>query len=155
GKKVKCSKCATAFTAAAPAPAPPPEEIVEDPAPAPRGAVRPKPRKPAPPPPPPEEQPEEDLEDEEEPARRIRRRRPRADGGISTLIPYKNGRALAAYYCGVFALIPCAGNILGPLALIFGVLGLRFGSQHPTAGGKGHAIAGIVLGLITTIGYWG
>jgi predicted Zn finger-like uncharacterized protein len=176
GKRVKCSKCATAFTAEPPAeppaqppapkpqpaavrakprkPAPPPEEPpIEDPEPIEEPepvAIRAKPRKPAPPP----EDEEEDLEEEEEVERRIRRR-PANDGGISSLIPYKNGRALAAYYCGVFSLIPCLGLILGPIALIFGILGLRFGKEYPTAGGKGHAIAGIVLGLITTIGNWG
>src|SRR5262249_33632445 len=157
-------KCATAFTAEAPGgpPAPPPEpaavrpksrppappppeeeppeepEPIEEPEPA---AIRAKPRKSAPPPP--DEEPEEELADEDEVEERIRRR-PRADGGISTLTPYRNGRALGAYYCGVFSLIPCAGLILGPLALIFGVLGLRFANEYPTAGGKGHAIAGIV-----------
>jgi predicted Zn finger-like uncharacterized protein len=175
GKRVKCSKCATAFTAEAPAgppepqpepaavrakprpPAPPPPadeppeepEPIEEPEPA---AIRARPRKPARRPR--DEEPEEDLDDEEEVERRIRRRPP-AEGGIQALIPYKNGRALGAYYCGVFSLIPCAGNILGPIALILGVLGLRFANEYPTAGGKGHAIAGIVLGLITTVLYWG
>lgn len=74
-------------------------------------------------------------------------RRPE-DDAVSTLIPYRNPKALAAYYCGVFGLIPCVGAILGPIALIFGILGLRYVKEHPTAKGTGHAIAGIVLGII-------
>jgi Domain of unknown function (DUF4190) len=77
-------------------------------------------------------------------------RRPQADvtGG---LIPYKNPKALIAYYCGVFSLIPCVSIVLGPAALILGILGMRYQKQHPTAGGLGHAIAGVVLGSITTL----
>ena len=116
----------------------------------------------------PEEEFQADRPDEPRPADIDRPRRPRRDDydddvnvrrqdddAASTLIPYRNPCALIAYYCGVFSLIPCVGNILGPIALIFGVLGLRFANEYPTAGGKGHAIAGIVLGLITTILYWG
>jgi predicted Zn finger-like uncharacterized protein len=150
GKRVKCSKCETAFTAEPPAEAPPAEAVqAEVPA---RKAARPA-----------DEEPEERGDDEEEyeedeDERRYGRRRRGGggggDGGISTLIPYKNGRALAAYYCGVFAIVPCFGPVLGPIALIFGILGLRFVKAHPTAGGTGHAIAGIVLGIITTL-LWG
>lgn len=99
---------------------------------------------------------DDELEDEER-YRRMRRKVRRDDdddGGVSTIIPYKNGKALAAYYCGVFALIPCAGNILGPIALFLGIGGLRYVKAHPTAKGTGHAIAGIVLGILTILGYW-
>jgi hypothetical protein len=96
-----------------------------------------------------------DLEDDEDERRPRRRRRPREDddGGISSLIPYKNGKALAAYYCGVFALIPCVGLILGPVALIFGILGVRFAKENPEARGMGHAIAGIVLGSLVLVAH--
>src|SRR5262249_41662856 len=67
------------------------------------------------------------------------------DGGVSTLIPYKNGMALAAYYCGIFGLIPVVGLLLGPLAMLFGMLGLRKALQMPQSKGTGHAIAGIIL----------
>ncbi len=82
-------------------------------------------------------------------------RRPADDGGVSTLIPYKNPKALTAYYLGVFSLIPCAGALLGPAALILGILGLRYVKANPTAKGTGHAIAGVVLGSLTTLGNWG
>ncbi|HXG12041.1 MAG TPA: DUF4190 domain-containing protein [Gemmataceae bacterium] len=70
------------------------------------------------------------------------------DDAVATIIPYKNPKALLAYYFGVFGLIPCVGAILGPAALVLGILGLRYVRQHPTAHGTGHAIAGIVLGII-------
>ena len=110
-----------------------------------------------------------DAEDEqyglaptERPApRRIRRSRRRYyqdqeinDGGISALIPYTNPKALIAYYLGVFGLIPCLGFLLGPAALILGILGLRFVQKHPSSKGTGHAIAGIVLGSLETLANW-
>jgi hypothetical protein len=74
---------------------------------------------------------------------------------VETFIPYKNPLGLIAYYLGVFAFIPCVGLLLGPAALILGILGIRYRNKHPTAGGLGHAITGVVLGSLTTLGYWG
>src|SRR5262249_23716226 len=81
----------------------------------------------------------------------------RGGGGspMSYVVPYKNGMALGAYYCGVFSLIPCLGNVLGPIAFILGILGLNYAKKHPTAHGRGHAIVGIIAGLITTLLWWG
>jgi hypothetical protein len=95
---------------------------------------------------------EDDYDDEDDEPRPRRRRRQEADP-LGGLIPYRNGQALAAYYCGVFSLIPCVGLILGPIALIMGILGLRYSKLHPAAKGGGHAIAGIVLGLLVLIGH--
>ena len=74
---------------------------------------------------------------------------------MSYVVPYKNGMALGAYYCGVFSIIPGLGNVLGPIAFILGILGLRYVKKHPTAHGTGHALVGIIAGLITTILWWG
>jgi hypothetical protein len=109
----------------------------------------PRPRRPRPP----------QDEDDDRPRRPPRRRRrdEDEDGGgdevVSTLIPYKNGQALAAYYCGIFGLIPCVGLVLGPAALVLGVLGLRKAKANPRAKGGGHAIAGIVLGSLVLLGH--
>jgi len=102
-------------------------------------------------------------EDEDEEERRPRKRREeeddyedrvrRKDDGIATLIPYRNPNALISYYCGVFALIPCVGLILGPVALVLGFLGLSYNKKHPTAGGVAHAIVGIVLGSLVLLGH--
>jgi hypothetical protein len=102
-------------------------------------------------------------EEEDEPEERPRRRRRRDEEeeadedyrGVSGLIPYKNGLALAAYYCGVFSLIPLLGNLLGPVALILGIMGVRYAQRHAKARGTGHAIAGIVLGSLSSLLYWG
>jgi hypothetical protein len=91
--------------------------------------------------------PDEDDEEYDEPER-FRRK-----DAVESLIPYKNPMALTAYYVGVFALIPCLGLLLGPAAFVLGILGLRYGGKHPTAGGKGHAIAGIVLGTLVLLGH--
>jgi hypothetical protein len=67
---------------------------------------------------------------------------------VSTFIPYKNPRALAAYYCGFFALIPGLGFILGVVAFILGIQGVRYAGAHPEAKGMAHAITGIILGVV-------
>jgi hypothetical protein len=104
----------------------------------------------------------DDRDDDDRPRRRRRRDDDddydedyAQDNAASIIIPYKNGMALAAYYCGVFSLIPCAGGLLGPAAFILGILGLRFARKNPTAHGTGHAIAGIVLGGITGLAHIG
>src|SRR6516165_5140956 len=58
--------------------------------------------------------PDADGPDEKDDGR-PRRRRSR-DGAVSTIIPYRNGKALAAYYCGIFGLVPGLGLVLGPAA---------------------------------------
>jgi len=68
-----------------------------------------------------------------------------AGEAASIIVPYRNGMALASYYCGIFGLIPVVGLLLGPIAFILGVLGLLYKRNHPYAHGSGHAIAGIIL----------
>jgi predicted Zn finger-like uncharacterized protein len=148
GKRVRCSKCKATFAAEAP----PEDAGVQDAAPErpvppeEPASVRKRPRRRDD-----DDDEDEDDADDEDYERRFRRR----DDGVEALIPYRNGRALAAYYCGVFSLIPCVGVILGPLALVFGILGVRYAKAHPGAHGMGHGIAGIVLGSLTTLANWG
>src|SRR5262249_47989980 len=101
----------------------------------------------------PEDIPDEDLPRVRSTTRNIRR--DPTEETVSTIIPYKNVKALIAYYFGVFSLIPCVGNLLGPAALILGILGLRYAKTYPAAKGTGHAIAGIIMGGLTTLAYWG
>ncbi len=111
---------------------------------------------------------EEDDDADERPRRRRRRddvedtdddfedRRPRRrnDGdGTGGLIPYKNASALSSYYCGVFSLIPCAGLILGTIAIVLGFKGLAHARKYPENKGKAHAIVGIVLGSLVIIAH--
>src|SRR5262245_42544578 len=74
-----------------------------------------------------------------------------AEGLVPSLIPYRNPKALIAYYCGVFALIPCVGLLLGPAALVLGILGVRHANAKPQAKGMAHAIVGIVLGSLALL----
>jgi hypothetical protein len=89
---------------------------------------------------------EEDEDDDD--LQRIRRNDP-----IETFIPYRNPQGLIAYYLGVFSLIPCVALLLGPAAIVLGILGLKYRKKHPSTGGGGHAIAGIVLGSLTTFAH--
>ena len=66
----------------------------------------------------------------------------------SALIPSGNPKALTAYYTGVASLIPCLGLLTGPVAIILGFQGIRAYNENPAVFGKGHGIAGIVLGSI-------
>jgi len=64
---------------------------------------------------------------------------------LGGLIP-RNRNALIAYYCGVFSIIPCLGIVLGPVAVVFGILGLKTAAREPFRKGKVHAWVGIVCG---------
>jgi hypothetical protein len=88
--------------------------------------------------------------DDPVPGRREQPKKPNGDG-FATVVPYRNGAALAAYYLGVFGLIPGVGFLLGPIALIFGIVGLVKARKNPKAHGTGHAIIGILLGLIDPV----
>jgi hypothetical protein len=77
------------------------------------------------------------------------------DEAVQVVIPYRNPLALASYYCGVFSLIPCLALILGPTALVLGILGYRKRATDPRLHGAGHAIAGIILGLLTSLANYG
>jgi F0F1-type ATP synthase membrane subunit c/vacuolar-type H+-ATPase subunit K len=77
------------------------------------------------------------------------------DEVVSSIVPYKNAQALVAYYCGIFGLIPGLGLILGPTAAVMGFLGARYARENPRAKGQGHAVAGIVLGMVETLLNWG
>ena len=65
------------------------------------------------------------------------------------LIPAKNPSALIAYYCGVFSLVPCLALLLGLVAVILGIWGLKAIEKQPELPGKAHAWVGIALGGIT------
>lgn len=66
-----------------------------------------------------------------------------ATGG---LIPYKNPKALVAYYLGIFSFIPLLGIPLGLAAFVLGILGLRDRKRNPIIKGSVHAWIGIVVG---------
>jgi hypothetical protein len=69
-------------------------------------------------------------------------------------LPLDNPRALYAYRYGVYGLIPFVGLVLGPLALISGILGMRHAKTNPADKGASHALAGIVLGVVESLANW-
>ncbi|MET9801960.1 DUF4190 domain-containing protein [Streptomyces sp. NPDC006368] len=58
-----------------------------------------------------------------------------------------NGLAIAGLVCGVVGVLVFS-VILGPLAIIFGVLGRK---QAPAKGGAGMAKAAIILGVVDLV----
>ena len=78
---------------------------------------------------------------------------PAPSGGISesiveTLVPSRNGPALASYYLGVFSLIPCLGLPMGVAAISYGIAGLRRERENPAVRGGAHAWVGIICGSL-------
>lgn len=65
-----------------------------------------------------------------------------ATGGV---IPYKNPKALIAYYLGIFSLLIFP---LGIAAIVLGILGLRDRKRNPVIKGSVHAWIGVVLGFL-------
>ncbi len=89
---------------------------------------------------------------------------PEAPRGDATggLIPYKNPPALTAYYVGICAwiglLVPPLGVIVGVVAVVLGIKGLRLRAREPEVKGSIHAWVGILsgglvalLGLVITV----
>lgn len=74
---------------------------------------------------------------------------PGSDAAMRLLIPVgRSGWAIAAGYCGLFALIP----LFAPIAIIVSIVALRDLKKHPESHGKGRAIFGLVMGLLFTFG---
>ena len=71
-----------------------------------------------------------------------------ATGG---LIPYKNPKALIAYYLGILSGLPLIGLPFGIAAFILGILGLRDRNRNPVIKGSIHAGIGIGCGGIFTL----
>src|SRR5262245_6907516 len=92
---------------------------------------------------------DEDADDYDDAPPLKRKKSSKKGEGLAKVIPYKNKLALTAYYCGVFSLIPVACFILGPIAFLLGIFGLIKARNSPKAHGTGHALAGIILGLLS------
>jgi hypothetical protein len=73
---------------------------------------------------------------------------PYASPGVATA-QRRNGPALASLILGILGCVPV---LTGLLAMILGFVGLRR-TRDPRVGGKGMAIAGLVLGLLSLLGW--
>ena len=89
-----------------------------------------------------------DDDDDDRPRRKRRRRDDDDSDATGGVIPYKNGLALGAYYLGVFSFLPLFGFLIAIPAIVLGVLGILYVKKHPKARGAGHAVFGIIGGLI-------
>ncbi len=69
---------------------------------------------------------------------------------LSGLITYKNPPALIGYYLGIFSCFPILGLILGPAAIVLGIIGIRRRSADPKCRGLAHAWIAISFGVIGT-----
>ncbi len=155
---VRCEECGAKLPARQRRPAPAEEEDDDQARPARPKSAGSDERRPRRRPPEDLDEDDEDYDEEEEYERRPRRRRRRRyeedeeeDEAISTIIPYKNPRALASYYLSFFTLIPVLGILLGIAAIVLGILGLRYTSAHPEAKGTAHAVIGISLSAICIV----
>ena len=68
------------------------------------------------------------------------------DYSLGGLIPYRNSNALISYYVGLFSFFPFVGLIMGIVAIVLGVRGLKLAGAQPEVKGKTHAWVGIILG---------
>jgi len=75
---------------------------------------------------------------------------PTGNDPVERIIPYKNPPALVAYYLGVFSFIV---PFMGIASLVMGFIGLSKHKKNPLVRGKGHALTGIILGLLTATGW--
>lgn len=74
---------------------------------------------------------------------------PHIDPGLKLLVPIGTSpTAIAAGYLGLFSLF-C--GLLGPIAIVVGIVGLRQGKKHPESAGTARCIVGIALGAVSTL----
>ena len=74
--------------------------------------------------------------------------------GTGGIIPYKNPKALIAYYLGIFSGFPLVGFPLGIAAFVLGIMGLRDRAKNPVIKVSIHAGIGIGCGGFFAI-LWG
>ena len=67
---------------------------------------------------------------------------------LGGLIPYRNVPALAAYYTGLFSVIPLLGTPLVIAAFICGFLGLKKARIMPEVKGQVHAVVGMCVAFL-------
>lgn len=72
---------------------------------------------------------------------------PQSDRGYG-LIPYKNGQALTGYYMGCLGFVL---PVLGPVAIVLGILGLMRAAREPQIKGQVHGIVAIVCGVLSSV----
>ena len=79
-----------------------------------------------------------------------RRRKPDRSVAPVSSLPVGNPPARVAYICAVVGLIPGLGLLLGPPALILGVIGRRRALRDELRRGLGHAYVSRIAGAVET-----
>ena len=59
-----------------------------------------------------------------------------------------NGWLLCSYYMGVFSVLPVAGIILGPIAVVLGVYGLALRKKENQTSGLWMGRVGLIVGAL-------
>ncbi|MDB2686606.1 hypothetical protein N9Y42_05295 [Mariniblastus sp.] len=72
--------------------------------------------------------------------------RPEEGDGTGGVIPYKNPKALIAYYLGILSGLPLIGLPFGIAAFVLGIMGLKARKANPVIKGSAHAWIGIGCG---------
>jgi hypothetical protein len=88
-------------------------------------------------------------------AKPSRRRVPNFDDKYSLIgsrVP-KNRKAVLAYRCAMFGLIPGLGLLLGGVAVGMGFFGYRHALAAPSDRGLGHAVAAMILGSLELVSH--
>ena len=79
-------------------------------------------------------------------------RRPRVENEVfGSFTPWKNPTAVYAYAVSLAALTPVLGLVLGPVAVLLGLIGLIHRRLRPKVHGTNFAVAGIILGILNTL----
>jgi hypothetical protein len=86
--------------------------------------------------------------------RRRRENSVASEAAVNPWIQSSNRLATVAYQCSLWAIIPFFGLLLGPAAVVLGLLGRRRERRQPTELGGGHATAAVVLGGVTLLTNW-
>jgi hypothetical protein len=85
-------------------------------------------------------------------ARKPRRREPIDDEGpFGDWGESRPSTAQRAYRCAVYSLIPLAGLVLGPVAIVLALLAWREGRRDPEARDIGHVLIALLFGLVTLL----
>ena len=84
--------------------------------------------------------------------RRARRPNLAAAGEVfGDFTPWKNPLAVYSYRTSLYGFTPIAGLILGPVAILLGLIGRRRVARNPEVHGRNFANAGIVIGTIDLV----
>lgn len=73
--------------------------------------------------------------------------------GTGGIIPFKNPKALWAYYLGILSGLPIIGLPIGIAAFVLGIQGLKARRANPVIKGSIHAGIGVGCGCFFTI-FW-